>query len=520
MNKRVVGALAVLVLGLMVVIAIRFAQPYLQDAHQRQTSDARATKGKITIAMDNWVGYVPLCSTEMKKRLRKSGWMLQCQDDKANYALRMKRLREREIDFAVATVDSYLLNGSPQGFPGVAIAVLDESKGGDAIVARKNMVASLDAMKGRTDLRVAFTPDSPSHHLAKAAADHFDVPELLPPAARRIATKGSQEALARLLAGKTDVAVLWEPDVSKALAHDGIIKLLGTEDTKHLIVDILLVNRKFSEDNAEVVQLVLSHYFKVLKLFRDKPETLRQEVATATGLPQNAVDTMLKGISWVNLTDNCQRWFGISSPGSSTDEGLVDTIESTLRILQNSGNFSGNPIPQDDPYRLIQSRYLEDLFVKGVAGFTTPGTQNAPLTNSLETQFTPLDGDGWNALRAIGRLKIAPIIFQRGSSKLNLLEKRKLDQAVERLKHYPNFRVVLEGHTTLRGDPVANAQLSQKRADSVARYLMTTYAIDANRFRVLGLGSKKPLARKPGELNRAYNARLSRVEFLLVAEVY
>ena len=49
---------------------------------------------------------------------------------------------------------------------------------------------------------------------------------------------------------------------------------------------------------------------------------------------------------------------------------------------------------------------------------------------------------------------------------------------------------------------------------------MTTYAINVNRFRVLGLGSEKPLARKPGEFNRAYNARLSRVEFLLVAEVY
>jgi outer membrane protein OmpA-like peptidoglycan-associated protein/ABC-type nitrate/sulfonate/bicarbonate transport system substrate-binding protein len=520
MNKRVVGALALLVLGLMVVIVIRFAQPYLHDIRQRQTSDARATKGRITIAMDNWVGYVPLCSAAMKKRLRTAGWRLQCQDDKADYALRMRRLREREIDFAVATVDSYLLNGSPQGFPGVIIAVIDESKGGDAIVARKDTVASLGALKGHADLKVAFTPHSPSHFLAKATADHFNVPELLPSAERRIETQGSEEALARLLAGKADVAVLWEPDVSRALSQNGIIKLLGTEHTQHLIVDILLVNRKFSEDHPEVVKLLLSSYFKVLKIYRDKPETLRKEVADATHLPQDAVDSMLKGVLWVNLTDNCQGWFGISSPGRSADEGLVDTIESTVRILEHSGDFSGNPIPDNDPYRLIQSRYLEDLFVKGIDGFTTPGTQNARVKNSLEALFPPLDADGWNALRAIGRLKIDPIIFQSGSAALNLLEKRKLDEAIEKLKHYPKFRVVLKGHTGLRGDPVLNTQLSQQRAESVRRYFMITYAIDPNRLRAVGMGSKKPLPRKPGESRRAYNVRLSRVEFLIVTEVY
>ena len=49
-----------------------------------------------------------------------------------------------------------------------------------------------------------------------------DVPELLPSRkGNRIETEGSEGALKKLLAGKADIAALWEPDVSRALAAQG-----------------------------------------------------------------------------------------------------------------------------------------------------------------------------------------------------------------------------------------------------------------------------------------------------------
>ncbi|MGH8673405.1 MAG: OmpA family protein, partial [Burkholderiales bacterium] len=92
------------------------------------------------------------------------------------------------------------------------------------------------------------------------------------------------------------------------------------------------------------------------------------------------------------------------------------------------------------------------------------------------------------------------------------------DRAMETLSHYPNFRVVIKGHTGLRGDPEENQLLSQERAESVARYLGVTYNLDLNRLRVVGLGSKLPLPQQPGESERAYAYRLPRVELSLVAE--
>ncbi|MCI5136216.1 MAG: hypothetical protein D3920_14375 [Candidatus Electrothrix sp. AW2] len=209
MKKKGTGALILLVLGAAILIGIKLLLPVFIEEKQVNTSDAVKMKGKIRLALDNWIGYFPLRSNEMKTLMRRGGWNLVWTDDKADYRARMEQLHKGDIDIAVATVDSYLLNGSEFDFPGAIVAVLDESKGGDAIVARKKKAESLDSLKGKDDLKIAFTPNSPSHYLLKAAADHFNVPELLPSRkGNRIETEGSEDVLKKLLAGKADIAAL------------------------------------------------------------------------------------------------------------------------------------------------------------------------------------------------------------------------------------------------------------------------------------------------------------------------
>jgi outer membrane protein OmpA-like peptidoglycan-associated protein len=521
MNRSLVGALLIIIVVVVGAVGVKLILPYFESSRQKATTDATKTKGKITVALDNWVGYFILRSPEMESAMRRAGYILVCEDDQADYGKRMDRLKAGDIDFAVATVDSFILNGAPRNYPGAIVMVIDESKGGDAILARSDRVAGLDALKGLSDVRVAFTPDSPSHHLAKAAADHFSVPELLPRGKLRIETNGSQKALEMLLSGQTDVAICWEPDVSRALAEKGIVKLLGTEDTDRLIVDILVAGRRTLEKKPEVAQLLINTYFRVLKQYRQDRDLLSRDVRKETDLPESAVETMLKGVQWVNFNDNCEKWFGISAPGQLADEGLVDTIVASARILQNAGDFSTSPIPDNDPYRLTNSSYLQTLFAKGITGtFTTAGSgaAGAGAVNSLETPFSPLSPQQWEALKEVGTLKVDPIVFQQGATELDLIAKKVVDQAVERLQHYPNFRIVVKGHTDVRGDDQQNKLLSRDRAGAVARYLQVVYNVDANRLRVLGFGGSDPLPQNAGESRRAWMYRLPRVELVLVRE--
>ncbi len=520
MNRTIVGALLIVVITVIGAFGVKQMLPLFEDFRQKETSDADKTKGKIRVALDNWVGYFVLNSPEMKEAMRRSGYVLICEDDNADYAGRMKKLKDGDIDFAVATVDSFILNAAELNYPGAIVMVIDESKGGDAILAVKSRVSGLDDIKGRTDIRVAFTPDSPSHHLAKAAAEHFSVPELLPSGSLRIETEGSQKAMEKLLSGQADVAICWEPDVSRALSDENIVKILGSEDTERLIVDILVASRKTIAKNPEMTGILLGNYFRVLKKYRSDQDLLVRHVKKQTGLSEEQVESMLKGVHWVNFNENCENWFGVSAPGRSADEGLADAILAAARILQSAGDFSKNPVPDDDPYRLTNSNFLEEIFAKGAAGFTTPAgvAGTAGAAGSLEARFSTLSEEQWDSLKEVGTLKIDPIVFQQGASELDLIAKKVIDQAVERLKHYPNFRVVIEGHTDSRGDPDQNARLSGERADSAARYLQVAYNIDPNRLRVVGLGGTQPLAMRPGESRRAWMYRLPRVELVLARE--
>jgi outer membrane protein OmpA-like peptidoglycan-associated protein/ABC-type nitrate/sulfonate/bicarbonate transport system substrate-binding protein len=502
--------------------------PVLKSRVQQETSDAKSLKGKITLAIDDWIGYYPISSGRMKKAMRNEGYMLDISNDGGDYPARMKKVRDGELDFAVVTVDSYILNAASLDFPATIVTIIDESKGGDALVAYTNVISSLDSFKSfnsATMPKIAYTPSSPSQHLLKAISSHFNVPALKNLGkAQRIETKDSQEALKDLMEKKVSVAVLWEPNVSKALEIPGVAKILGTESTSRLIVDILVVNREFARKNPEQVDLLLKTYFRTLKFYSDDPEELQKDIQSELKLAGDSVKKMLSGVAWVNLSDNCQEWFGISGPGQTAEQGLIDTIQSTVEILVESGDFKEDPLPDKDPYRIVNSSFVQQIYNAGIRnGFATltGGAGKSAELDNLSRPFKPLTDAQWANLRPVGSLNIEPIMFQSGAAELDVPEKEKLDAMVSRLKHYPTFRILVEGHTSFLGDADANKALSQDRADAVVRYLTITYAIDPNRIRAVGYGGTRPLAMQPGESERAYHDyRLPRVEVSLLAESF
>jgi len=504
-------------LGVLILLGIYFGYPYLQEQNSLKTSDAGSIKGIITVGIDNWVGYYPLCGKEMRKRLTSQGYGLKCIDDNANYLERFKSLKEGKINFAVGTVDSYVLNGSSLDYPGSIVLVIDESKGGDAILAKKDFVSNLEDLKKQKKVRIAYTPDSPSAHLLKSIATHFDIPELINGSSDSIIrTEGSEGALQALMSGKADVAILWEPDVLKALQDSSVIKLLGTENTSRLIVDILIASRNILRNNPEKVQVLLNSYFRTLKTYNDDPSLLHNELKSQLNLSDEEIRKMLGGVDWKNLTDNALEWFGVSVGSELGYEGVIDTIESSIEISQASGDLSNNPLPENDSYRLINRQFVADLYSKYSQGQF--GTHSS--VKSAAVSFSPLSSSQWAGLREVGTLKIRPVTFQSGTASLDATGKQELDSLVANLAHYPGFRILIRGHTGISGDPEENIVLSKDRAEAVARYLQITHAIDENRMHAIGLGQTDPLTRFPNETTRSYRYRLPRVEIRLLSESF
>jgi len=87
-----------------------------------------------------------------------------------------------------------------------------------------------------------------------------------------------------------------------------------------------------------------------------------------------------------------------------------------------------------------------------------------------------------------------PVQFGFDSADILPSAKPQLDAIAAGIRLLPaEQRVVIEGHTDAVGAEPYNAQLSQRRAQAVRRYLVTMHGIDAGRLEAVGLGEKNPL---------------------------
>ena len=87
-----------------------------------------------------------------------------------------------------------------------------------------------------------------------------------------------------------------------------------------------------------------------------------------------------------------------------------------------------------------------------------------------------------------------PVPFAFDSADILPSAKGQLDAIAAGIRMLPaNQKVVIEGHTDAIGSEQYNESLSQRRAQSVRRYLVATHGIEASRLQAVGLGEHNPL---------------------------
>lgn len=91
-----------------------------------------------------------------------------------------------------------------------------------------------------------------------------------------------------------------------------------------------------------------------------------------------------------------------------------------------------------------------------------------------------------------------PIEFAYNSDKILPKSKPYLDEVGKMLNfsNLSNKKLMIEGHTDAKGSKFYNVILSQKRADSVKRYLVENFQISNQRLMVSGKGESEPLKGK------------------------
>ncbi len=100
------------------------------------------------------------------------------------------------------------------------------------------------------------------------------------------------------------------------------------------------------------------------------------------------------------------------------------------------------------------------------------------------------------------------VLFKTAEADLNPIAKERLNAVAEALKEQDvNKEIIVEGHTDSRGSDSMNQGLSERRASSVRRYLISQ-GVDENRIRAVGRGEDDPIAQNNTPEGRANNRRV------------
>jgi len=147
-----------------------------------------------------------------------------------------------------------------------------------------------------------------------------------------------------------------------------------------------------------------------------------------------------------------------------------------------------------------------------IIGAAVGGAAGAIIGAQMDKQAEELEEelDGADVERVDEGIQVtfdSGILFALNSSDVAGAAQANLDALATSLQTYPNTDVVIIGHTDATGSDTYNQQLSERRADSAAAYLLRQ-GIPASRITTLGKGESEPIADNDSELGRQQNRRV------------
>lgn len=401
-----------------------------------------------------------------------------------------------DIDLHWYTIDAFptILPGL-EAFDPVALFQADWSRGGDAIVARRGIQSVAD-LRGK---KIAVAELTPSHSfliwLLDAGGLSINDVQIVKQAS-------AIDAAAAFKSQQVDAAVVWSPDDEQCIrAVPGSRVLESTRSASNIIADFFFAKREYVNANRDKLQKLYEGWMRGAAEINSSSESKSKAgriLAEGLGIPEADAIAAIDNVRLVTHGDN-KDFFGLN-----TDFNGVDGNALYLRMAneyQNLGVMDGRAPSwrQISMPTLVQRTNL-----------------SGPEHNSEAAKtFTKVDDSAGRELEAIASKPVS-ISFRTGEHTLDENAKYIIDREfVEIAKAFANARVRIEGNTDNVGSRSSNVSLSERRARSVANYLIKEHSMSPNRLIIVGNGPDKPLASNNTEEGRAQNRR---TDFQLVRE--
>ena len=288
--------------------------------------------GTIHIASSTWTGYAIIYLANSKGIWKSHGLNVNFKDVEDPND-RFIALTAGRLEGMASTVDAFARQQS-NGVPAIEVFPIDASVGGDGILAKKTIQTVAD-LKGKT---VAVNQGSVSEwFLAQVLKDKglslSDVKEQ---------NMKSGEAGAAFVASKVDVAVTWEPWLSKAkVRQDGHV-LVSSKEYPDLIMDSFAFRKDFIQKYPDTVKDFMKAYYDAYNWMQQNQTEALKIIGDAVG---ESADDVKADLGTMTLFDLSK---GKEVMGTSSSHGKIyDNVKAAADFWKSQKAIDNAVNPSD-----------------------------------------------------------------------------------------------------------------------------------------------------------------------------
>lgn len=446
----------------------------------------------IKVSVNTWGGFAGgwlynegFASNDKSRFLKEQGILVdfKLQDD---FNASRESWKSGEVDLLWSTIDCFAIESEAlKDFEPVVLFQVDWSRGGDAIVVRRG-INNVNDLRGKT---IALAPMTPSNTflvwlLESSNLTYSDV--------NIVEVANAIDAAQMFKDGKVDACVCWSPDDQDCVAQvPGSKVLQSTKEASNIIADVFFAKKSWVEKNKDIVQkfikgwMIGSAEVNTSGTAKDKAVKIMSE---GTNQPVDFCLTAINNAKITTVGDNLN-FFNVN--GNFNGVTGEQVYAKMTQAYKNLGYIKNNSLPWK---QVIYPSLVKNLDLKGKQYDAETAPQFSPVTDEIKHK---------DAIST----KSLTINFATNSYTLDDNAKYIIDnQFLPIAKGFRDNRIRIQGNTDNTGNRKFNIDLSYKRAQSVADYLVER-GFDRNRFIIIGNGPDNPVGDNSTETGKAKNRR-------------
>lgn len=373
-----------------------------------------------------------------------------------------------------------------------AIIVADNSRGGDALIAKSD-IGRVEDLAGR---RVGFTKLTVSQFLlGHYALNQSSLTDRKKQSIEFVAMGSPTEVREAFEQGSVDAAFLWEPDTSLAISrakakNSSAHVIFSTATATNTVYDHIVCDTRLTSNpaNDEAFTKFVGNWFQGVDQANANINNTAQ-VLTATMPSFATLANENGGVGFISGLFNTVLLTGLEE--NIRTLGLAGGTDHIARVYSEADGYwreYTQEIPADaprvNPADAFEPKYVRSLMAKNAEAKTAAAAPEFTFTKAeqkVAVATTPVV------------TKPVTITFPSGQSSLTEKAKQTLrDEVVPLLESMGSAYFSVEGNTDAVGAAATNKRLSQERADAVVQYLVVEWEFPAERFQVKGNGPAKP----------------------------